>query len=37
VVGAVKNRVGAAVGNERLQVKGRAEELRGEGRQKANR
>jgi len=37
VVGAVKNRVGAVIDDERLETEGRAQELRGEDRRDANR
>ncbi|TMB26550.1 MAG: CsbD family protein, partial [Deltaproteobacteria bacterium] len=36
VVGAVKNRVGAVIGNEQMQAEGKVKELKGEAKQKAN-
>jgi len=33
----VKNRVGAVIDNEQMEAEGRAKELQGEARQKANR
>jgi uncharacterized protein YjbJ (UPF0337 family) len=33
----VKNRVGAVIDNEQMQVEGKAKELKGQARQKANR
>jgi uncharacterized protein YjbJ (UPF0337 family) len=35
-VGAVKNRVGALIDNEQMEVEGKAKELKGEARQEAN-
>ena len=35
-MGAVKNRVGHVIDNEQMIVEGRAEELKGKGRQAAN-
>ncbi len=37
IAGAVKNRVGAVIDNEQMQTEGKAKELKGEARQKANR
>lgn len=37
VTGAIKNRVGAAIGNEQMQAEGKARELKGDARQRANR
>jgi len=36
VVGAVKNRIGQAIDNEQMAAEGKAKELRGEAKQKAN-
>ncbi|HSU40677.1 MAG TPA: CsbD family protein, partial [Polyangiaceae bacterium] len=37
LTGAVKNRVGAVLGNERMQAEGKVKELKGQARQNANR